>query len=197
MKRMLNAVLSPIAASSRRFEPFWRWFIRPDSSMYPAFVRSRYGVHVGHGTTISPEARFYEFDFGLVVIGNDCALSGCQFVTHSIIDKQLERWGFEVPRASRIVVADGVAIGMGAKIQSPCYIGEGAIIGMDAIVTRNVPADAIVVGHNRVLPMTASEYRRSRITGARDEAHTTAFPGYRLLAGEPLVGPSRRPVFRH
>lgn len=181
MKRLLNAILLPIAASSRRFEPFWRWLIRPDSTMYVDFVRRRYGVTVGVGTTISPLATFYEFDQRRVFIGSDCALSGCEFVTHSVVDKQLERWGFDVTGPGLIFINDGVAIGMGARIKAPCSIGKDAIISMHAIVTKDVPPNSIVVGHNRVLPMTASEYRRQRVTGVRHEAHRRLVPFHRLL----------------
>jgi serine O-acetyltransferase len=48
-------------------------------------------------------------------------------------------------------VEDGVYIGAGAKILGGVRIGRGATIGANAVVTRDVPAGAVVVGANRLL----------------------------------------------
>ena len=45
----------------------------------------------------------------------------------------------------------GVYVGAGAKILGGIVIGEGAIIGANAVVTKDVPAGATVVGYNRIL----------------------------------------------
>lgn len=54
-------------------------------------------------------------------------------------------------------VEDGVYIGAGAKILGGVRIGRGATVGANAVVTRDVPAGATVVGGNRLLP-TRSAY---------------------------------------
>lgn len=43
-------------------------------------------------------------------------------------------------------VADGVVVGAGAKILGPILVGEGARVGSNAVVTREVPPGATVVG---------------------------------------------------
>lgn len=48
---------------------------------------------------------------------------------------------FGVPR-----VGHNVYIGAGAKILGPVFVGEGAVIGANAVVTHNVPARSVVVG---------------------------------------------------
>jgi serine O-acetyltransferase len=48
-------------------------------------------------------------------------------------------------------VEDGVYIGAGAKILGGVRIGRGATVGANAVVTRDVPPGAIVVGSNRLL----------------------------------------------
>lgn len=45
-----------------------------------------------------------------------------------------------------ITIGNDVWIGEGAVIMSGVTVGDGAIIGMRAIITKNVPAYAIVVG---------------------------------------------------
>lgn len=43
-------------------------------------------------------------------------------------------------------VASGVVVGAGAKILGPIVVGEGARVGSNAVVTREVPPGATVVG---------------------------------------------------
>jgi serine O-acetyltransferase len=48
-------------------------------------------------------------------------------------------------------IEDGAYIGAGAKILGGVRVGRGATIGANAVVTRDIPAAAIVVGANRLL----------------------------------------------
>jgi len=45
-----------------------------------------------------------------------------------------------------VTISDDVWIGAGAVILGNVCIGEGAVIGAGAVVTRNVPSRALVVG---------------------------------------------------
>lgn len=45
------------------------------------------------------------------------------------------------------VVKKGASIGSGATILSNIHIGENAIVGAGSVVTKNVPANAIVAGN--------------------------------------------------
>jgi len=49
------------------------------------------------------------------------------------------------------VIEDDVYVGAGAKVLGGIRVGRGAIIGANAVVTRDVPAGATVVGANRIL----------------------------------------------
>jgi serine O-acetyltransferase len=53
-------------------------------------------------------------------------------------------------------VEDGVYIGAGAKILGGVRIGRGANVGANAVITKDVPAGATVVGANRLLPKRSS-----------------------------------------
>jgi UDP-2-acetamido-3-amino-2,3-dideoxy-glucuronate N-acetyltransferase len=44
-------------------------------------------------------------------------------------------------------IEDGVSIGSGATILGGLRVGEGAVIGAGAVVTRDVPAEAVMVGN--------------------------------------------------
>jgi serine O-acetyltransferase len=48
-------------------------------------------------------------------------------------------------------VEEGVYIGAGAKILGGVRIGRGATVGANAVITKDVPAGATVVGANRLL----------------------------------------------
>lgn len=52
-------------------------------------------------------------------------------------------------------VGDGAYIGAGAKVLGGVVVGPRAIIGANAVVTRDVPAGATVVGINRIVPPAA------------------------------------------
>jgi serine O-acetyltransferase len=45
----------------------------------------------------------------------------------------------------------GVYVGPGARILGHCTIGEWAIVGANAVVTKDVPAHATVVGFNKII----------------------------------------------
>jgi serine O-acetyltransferase len=49
------------------------------------------------------------------------------------------------------VIEDDVFIGAGAKVVGGVRLGRGARIGANAVVTRDVPAGATVVGYNQLL----------------------------------------------
>lgn len=49
------------------------------------------------------------------------------------------------------VIEDDVYIGAGAKVLGNVRIGRNAVIGANAVVTRDVPAGATVVGANRII----------------------------------------------
>jgi serine acetyltransferase len=50
------------------------------------------------------------------------------------------------------VIGDGVYLGPGACVLGGITVGDGAFVGANAIVTRDVPPGARVVGANRILP---------------------------------------------
>lgn len=49
-------------------------------------------------------------------------------------------------------IGDRVFLGAGAKVLGGVTVGEGALVGANAVVTRDVPPGATVVGADRLLP---------------------------------------------
>ena len=51
-------------------------------------------------------------------------------------------------------------IGSGAKILGTCIISNGCIIGANAVVTRDIPENSIVIGANKILPCFQTDSNR-------------------------------------
>ena len=64
---------------------------------------------------------------------------------------------------SKTQCAAGASIGSGATILSKVVIGEGAIVGAGSVVTRDVPARAVVAGNPaKVLRYLEQESKHER-----------------------------------
>lgn len=55
---------------------------------------------------------------------------------------RVHRW--RVPRVP--VIAAGAYLGAGARVLGPVTVGENAVVGANAVVLEDVPANCIVVG---------------------------------------------------
>jgi acetyltransferase-like isoleucine patch superfamily enzyme len=124
-----------------------------------------YGCEIGDGTKIGT---FVEVQKN-AVIGRHCKISSHTFVCEGVTIEDDVFIGHGVvfindsyPRATnptgalqteadwkveRTVVKSGASIGSGATILSQIVIGENSIVGAGSVVTKDVPANAIVAGN--------------------------------------------------
>jgi acetyltransferase-like isoleucine patch superfamily enzyme len=80
-------------------------------------------------------------------IGNHCLIaSGARFVDHNHSMKPGSLIGIQPGAQGHIVLGDGVWIGANAVILQGVTIGAGAVVAAGAVVTGEVPANAIVGG---------------------------------------------------
>ena len=129
-----------------------------------AFV-NLYGCKIGDGTRIGP---FVEVQRG-AVIGARCKISSHSFICEGVTIEDNVFIGHGVmftndsyPRATtsngglqteadwkveRTLVTQGASIGTGATILPNLSIGENAIVGAGSVITRDVPANAVVAGN--------------------------------------------------
>jgi UDP-2-acetamido-3-amino-2,3-dideoxy-glucuronate N-acetyltransferase len=102
------------------------------------FVAS--GAVVGAGTRIQSHTSVWDG----VVLGEDVFVGpGAQFTNVRHARAAFPR----APQWDLTIVEDGATIGANATLVAPARIGKHTMIGAGAVVTRDVPAHAIVVGN--------------------------------------------------
>ena len=102
--------------------------------------RGMTGIEVHPGATIG--RRFF-IDHGMgVVIGETAEVGDDVMLYHGVTLGGRQREGGK----RHPTIEDGVAVGAGAKILGPITIGAGSVIGANAVVTKDAPADSILVG---------------------------------------------------
>lgn len=86
------------------------------------------------------------------VIGKGLHLNIYSFIAHDCVIGDWVTFAPNVSCNGNVVVEDFAYLGSGAQIRQgtpkePIVIGAGAVVGMGAVVTKNVPAGATVVGN--------------------------------------------------
>lgn len=124
-----------------------------------------YGCEIGDNTKIGS---FVEIQKG-VIIGKNCKISSHTFICEGVIIKDGVFVGHNVsfvndlfPRAVNLdgnlktdtdwekvntLVEERASIGTGATILGGIRIGKNALVGAGAVVTKDVPDNAVVVGN--------------------------------------------------
>lgn len=103
--------------------------------------------------------RFF-IDHGFTVIGETAVIGDDVTIYQSVtLGGTNPTSGVPGPRHPRL--ADGVIIGSGAQVLGPILVGERARIGANAVVTKDVPAGATMIGiPARSTLIEAAEYAK-------------------------------------
>lgn len=156
-KKKLNKSISCLA--------FWDRSTRIDDRVYLGATARLMNCTIGKYTRIKPGCVFKNVDMGnYCSIANDVMIGlgqhpTCYISTNSIFYKPGIRDDFarkiDFEEEKRTTVGNDVWIGNGAVVMDGVTIGNGAIIASRAVVTKNIPAYAIVGG----VPAKVLKYR--------------------------------------
>jgi len=153
---------------------FWarglRWLGRATSH----FGRMLTGIEIHPGATIGRRV-FIDHGMG-VVIGETAEVADDVTMYHGVT-----LGGTSWNKGKRHpTLGKGVVIGAGAKILGPIMVGEGARIGANAVVVKDVPAGATVVGvpgrilEDLVSPQQAARFAAYGVVPNQDDPYAKA-----------------------
>ena len=118
----------------------WSWKLRILARMFSNWSRFLTGIEIHPGAVIG---RRVVIDHGMgVVIGETAIVGDDVLIYHGVT-----LGGKENTTAKRHpTIGNNVLLGAGSKIIGNIEIGDGAMIGANAVVTKSLPAGAIIVG---------------------------------------------------
>lgn len=161
----------------------WKKGLKWLARFLSTFSRWMTGIEIHPGATIG-ERFFIDHGMGVVIgetaeIGNDCTLYHGVTLGGTSWNK-----GKRHP-----TLCDGVVVGAGAKVLGPIIVHEGARIGSNAVVTKEVPAGVSVVGiPGRIVRKKNPEQEKRR----KDIADKIGFDAYGMA--DEMTDPVARSV---
>ncbi len=169
----LHALVWHRVVSNRLWRWGWRWAAR----WLAHWGRWLTGIEIHPGATIGRRV-FIDHGMGVVIgetaeINDDCTLY------HGVtLGGTSWNHGKRHPTLGK-----GVVIGAGAKILGPILVGDGAKIGSNAVVVRDVPAQATAVGVPARILLGDDQARRE------SQAAKMGFSAYGISAdmNDPIV----------
>ena len=145
----------------RMSHKLWRFGFKWAARLLSHIARFLTGIEIHPGATIGRRF-FIDHGMGVVIgetaeIGDDCTLYHGVTLGGTTWEK-----GKRHP-----TLENGVVIGAGAKVLGPITVGANARIGSNAVVVRDVPANATVVGIPGRVVQAVDEKFRQRAETAR------------------------------
>lgn len=118
----------------------WKWNLKTLARWSSQLSRWLTGIEIHPGATIG--RRFF-IDHGMGVVIGETAEIGDDVTVYQAVTLGGTSWkkGKRHP-----TLEDGVIVGAGAKVLGPFTVGKNARIGSNAVVTKEVPEGATVVG---------------------------------------------------
>jgi serine O-acetyltransferase len=128
-----------------------KFLLYPIARLMLRHYRFKYGISIDFTTKIGPG--FYIGHFGGIVVNDRTVIGRNCNISHAVTIGQTNRGRTKgIP-----TLGDDIYIGPGAKIIGGIRIGNRVAIGANAVVTRDVPDNAVVVGiPARVVSMDGS-----------------------------------------
>ena len=113
-------------------------------------IRFLYAAYIPAAARIHPSARFEHSALGVVVNRAARIGAGCQIGPHVVLGGRSHIFG--APS-----LGDNVIVHSGAKLIGPIVVGEGTVVGANAVVTSDLPPKCLAVG----VPAVVKKYEIS------------------------------------
>ena len=138
--------------SHRVIHPIWKAKLRILSRMLANLVRFATGIEIHPGAKIG--RRFF-IDHGIgVVIGETAEIGDDVMIYHGVtLGGRSLNHGKRHP-----TLESGVRVGAGAKILGAITVGRNSLVGANAVVVKDVPADSVATG----IPATVTPKSKAR-----------------------------------
>jgi len=135
-----------------RPHPVFRFLLYPIARAFYIRLRYRYGISIDFITAIGEG--FFIGHFGGIVVSRRCTIGRNCNISHGVTIGRINRGH----RSGFPTIGDNVYIGPGAKILGGITVGDGAAIGANCVVIKDVPEQGVVVGiPGEVISHTGSE----------------------------------------
>jgi acetyltransferase-like isoleucine patch superfamily enzyme len=121
-----------------------------DNVMIGSLAHIDYNVKIGNNTRIEGSVYIPP----LTVIGNNVFIAPGATFTNDPYPMS--------PKMIGVTVEDGAIIAARAVIKPGVTIGKNAVVGMGAVVTKDVPAETVVIGNPARIKFTRKEYNEKK-----------------------------------
>ena len=144
---------------------------------------AHFGVEIGAGTVVRELSTIQQGAFATTRIGAGCWLLTRTYIAHDCVLGDEVTTSAGVTLGGHVRIGDGANLGMNATVHQRRVVGPGTMIGMSAVVTRDVPpfakaygsparvraANTVGAGRRGVAPPAVDELDRAYRTGAVPE----------------------------
>lgn len=96
-------------------------------------------------------------------IGDDCMFSGNIEIWNSDTHLITDLMGNGINPSQPIVIGNHVWLGKNVKVLKGTTIGDGAIAGMDSVITKNIPLNSIAAGNPAKVVKTGTNWTKGFI----------------------------------
>jgi serine O-acetyltransferase len=135
-----------------RVQRWAKWTLYPPVKYILLRCRYKYGIVIPEYTVVGPG--LFINRFGGIYINGDAVIGSNVNLTHGTMLGQQNRGAL----MGSPIVGDRVFIAAGAKVIGRVRIGNGAVVGANAVVTKDVPDNAVVGGiPAKVISLQGSE----------------------------------------
>ena len=110
------------------------------SKIYYKHLEHKTGIQVPLGTQVGEGLRFFHHD--CIIIAQTAKIGKNASIHQGVTIGRV----FNGPYAGVPIIGNNVVIFAGAKVLGNIHVGDGAVIGANAVVTTNVPANCVVAG---------------------------------------------------